>query len=98
MHSAASVRCFAFEDGAELPPRRIADALGEVAVAYHIRDPQIFEIDDVVLPEQRQCRLVMEVAPLALYLLVLARQPPDRLRPPMAAARTPGNVALRLHQ
>jgi hypothetical protein len=35
---------------------------------------------------------------LALDLLVRAPQPADRLGPPMAATRAPGNMALRLRQ
>ena len=41
---------------------------------------------------------MMEVAPLALDLLVRAPQPADRLRTAMAAMRAAGNVALRLRQ
>ena len=46
--STASVCCFAFEDGAELRPAGITDALGQVGVPYHVGDLQIFEIDGVV--------------------------------------------------
>jgi hypothetical protein len=41
---------------------------------------------------------VVEVAPLALDLLVPAPQPADRLRPATAAARAPGNLAVCLRQ
>ena len=53
--------CLGFEDGTELRPARIADALGEVTIPYHVGDPQIFEIDGVVLAQQRQRGLVVEV-------------------------------------
>src|SRR5215831_3633084 len=40
-HSPASVCCFAFEDGAKLPPGRIANALGQVMIPHQVCDPQI---------------------------------------------------------
>ncbi len=58
--------CLGFEDGTELRPARIADALGEVAVPYQVGDPQVFQIDGVVVPQQRQRGLVVEVGALPL--------------------------------
>ncbi len=53
--------CRGFEDGTELRPTRIADALGEVVIPYHVGDPQVFEIDRVVLAQQCQRGFVMEI-------------------------------------
>ena len=33
-------------------------------IPYHVADPQVFEIDRVVLTHEGQCRLAVEVAPL----------------------------------
>jgi hypothetical protein len=49
-----------------------------VLVPYHIADLQIFEIDRVVASQQRQRRLVMEVAALPLDALVLLGELCDR--------------------
>ena len=65
--------CPGFEDGAESRPARIADAPGEVTVPDHAGDPQIFEIDGVVLAEQGKRRLVVEVAALS-HALRFARR------------------------
>src|SRR5690242_12168025 len=90
-----SVCCFGFEDGTELRPTRIMDALSQVMIPYHIGDLQIFEIDGVVLAQQMQRGLVVEVEALALDVLMrLAQQ-----RFGLAASLTPllpfGDAALR---
>jgi hypothetical protein len=58
--------CLGFKDGTERCPARITDALGQVMIAYHVGNPQIFQVDGVVLPEQGERRLVVKVRPLAL--------------------------------
>src|SRR5581483_7827060 len=77
--------CLGFEDGTELRPARITDALGEMAVPYHVGDPQIFEIDGVVLAQQHERRLVVEVRALALHLLMRLAKAAHRLAAPFAA-------------
>src|SRR5689334_7300306 len=69
-HLTASVHCFALKDGAKRAPARITDALAEAVVPYHVRYPQVFEIDGVVLSQEPQCRFVMEVRALSLHLLM----------------------------
>ncbi len=61
-HSPASPCCLACEDGAELAPTGIADALGEMGIAHHVADLQIFQIDGVIVTEQLQRGLVLKVA------------------------------------
>jgi hypothetical protein len=70
-HATASVCCFAFEDGPKLCPPSIRDALSQVGVLDHVADPQIFEIDHIVLPHQQERRFVVEVGTLPTDLLVL---------------------------
>jgi hypothetical protein len=53
---------------------------GEVAVPDQVRDPQIFETDRVILAQQGQRGHMMEVAPLAVDLLVVAFEQGDALR------------------
>jgi hypothetical protein len=56
-----------------------------VVVAHQIADLQVFKINRVVLLQQRQRRLVLEVASLALHRLVVALEQRDRLAPASAA-------------
>ena len=96
--STPSVCCLGFEDGTELRPARIADALGEVAIPHHVGDLQIFEIDGVVVAEQLQRRLVVEVGALPLHRLM---RPLAGCPPPCAGGGCPscaGDAALRLRQ
>ena len=69
----------------ELRPARIADALGEVMVPDHIGDPQIFEIDRVVLAHEIQRGLVVEVGALALQRLMRPLEVAHRFAPALAA-------------
>ena len=48
--------CLGFEDGAELRPTRIEMLLAEVTVPYHVGDPQIFEVNRVVLAQAASVR------------------------------------------
>src|SRR5262249_14861229 len=65
-HLTPGAYCLGLQDGAKRCPARIADALGEVVIPHHIRNPHIFKIDHVVLAQQGERGLVMEVATLAL--------------------------------
>jgi len=67
---APSPCCLGVEDGAKLRPAGIADALGQVTIPRQVGNPQVFQIDRIVVSEQRQCRLVVEVLPPALHCLV----------------------------
>jgi len=62
--------CLGFEEGTECGPAGIADALGQVTVAYQVGDPQVFESDRVVQQEQRQRGLVVKVGALPLHRLL----------------------------
>jgi hypothetical protein len=53
-HLTPGACCLGFKDGPKRCPAGIADALGKVSVAHQIADLQIFEIDHVVLPQQRE--------------------------------------------
>ena len=86
-HPTPSVHCFGFEDGAKLRPAGITDALGQVVVPYHIGDLQVFQIDRVVGPEQRQRRLVVEVLSLASHPLMRLGQQGHRLAPRHTSVR-----------
>src|SRR5260370_39379091 len=71
-HPTPGPYCLGFEDGTECCPARSTDAFGEVAIPYHIADLQVFEIQRVVGSQQRARRLVVEVAPLPLHVLMRA--------------------------
>src|SRR5258707_6670618 len=93
-HSLPGACCLESEDGAELIPRSIADALGEVGVSQQIADLQVFEIDHLVLAEQCECGLMLKGAPLALHLLVFPLQERHRLLPAVAALLPAGDPAV----
>jgi hypothetical protein len=93
-HSAASVCCFAAQDGAELCPAGIRDALGQVRVADHIRHPQIFERDHVVRSQQGECGLVMEIGALPLHRLMLPGEQLYCFTAAFAALLSTGDAAL----
>src|SRR5258708_11860664 len=81
--------CLGFKDAPERCPARIADAFGEVGVPDQIADLQVFQIDHIVLAHQAKRRLMVEITPLPLDLLMLLRAlsdglPPSRT-PPLAA-------------
>jgi hypothetical protein len=46
--------------GPKLLPAGIRGALGQVGVLDQVRHPQVFPIDDAVLPHQQQGRLMMK--------------------------------------
>src|SRR6185437_4535104 len=97
-HSTPSVCCFGFEDGTELRPACIADALGEVVVPDHIFDLQFFEVDGVVVPEQLQRRLVVEIEPLTQDVMMSSLEMTHRLASALAPLLTTRDDALRLLQ
>jgi hypothetical protein len=84
------------EDGEELPPAGIRDALGESMVLHHVADPQIFVIDDIVLARQRAGFFVLEVPPLPPHVLMRLGEQLDRLSAALTALLPPGDAALRL--
>jgi hypothetical protein len=51
-------------------PARIA-AAGQTMVPHQMDNPQVFHIENVVLPKLHQRRLVVNVAPLPAHLLLL---------------------------
>jgi amphi-Trp domain-containing protein len=94
----ASVCCFAFEDGPELCPAGITDALGQVVVLDHVGHLQVFKIDDLVVAHQLERRFMLEVAPLPVDLLVLLGQELHGLAAAFAPLLATGDTALRLFQ
>src|SRR5919198_4620764 len=88
----ASFFRFVRQDRGELTPSCVADALGEMMVLNHSSHVQIFNCDRVKLLNEIERRLVVKVRALALNLLMLLRQQPDRFSPSLRsflAARDP---------
>ena len=94
--SAASVCCFAFEDGPELRPAGITDALSQVRVLDQVSHLQIFQIDHVVVPQQLQGGLMMKVSPLPLHFLVLPSEECHRFAAALTALLPARDTPLRL--
>src|SRR5262245_63781334 len=65
--------CLVGEEGCELRPRRISDALGETMVVHHAVDQQIFHRDQVKRVHEAPAVLVREVAPSPCDTLMHAR-------------------------
>ena len=63
-HLTPGACCLGLKDGPELCPAGIADAFGKVVVPDHVGDPHIFEVDGVVLPQQRERGLMVKVTPV----------------------------------
>src|SRR5262249_18268927 len=70
-------------------------ALAEVAIAYQIGDPQVFQRDDIILAHQRQRRLVRKVPTLPLHLLMVFGDQYARLLTGLASLLAPGEPFLR---
>src|SRR5262249_24324166 len=78
--SRASGCCFAGEDGPKRCPARLADGLCPMLISHPCCDPQIFEVDRIVLPQQQGRGLVVKLGALPLHLLVRALQKATALR------------------
>jgi len=82
-HALTDTRCLVDKGGTKLPPARIRRRCAGVAVSYQVGDLQAFQIiQGVVGPQERQGCLVIEVAPLAFHLVVLAGEKPCCFPPP----------------
>jgi hypothetical protein len=90
--------CLGFEDGAELRPARVTDGLGKAPIPHQVGDPQVFEIDRVVLAQQRQRGFVMEVGALALDVLMRLAELGDGFAPSLAALLAASDAAVRFDQ
>jgi hypothetical protein len=97
-HSTPGACCLGFEDGTECGPAGITDALGQVSVAHQVGDPQIFELDRVVQPEQRQRGLVVKVGVVPLHRLVRPLQVAHSRAAALAALLATRTAALGLLQ
>src|SRR5262245_43912348 len=84
-HLLTGACCLVLKRGTQRCPSRIADALGEMVVPYQIGDPQVFEIDQVVVTHQIACYLMMEILALTTDFLVL---PGEQLTRRIAAFTT----------
>ena len=74
-HLPTGACCLVGEDGPKLTPARIADALAEATVPHQIGDPQVFQVDIVVLAQQGKRGLVVKVPALSSdFLMVLGQQ------------------------
>src|SRR2546430_770615 len=60
---------------AELAPAAIGDGAGEMAVADHVLDREVFDHDEVGLVDQPGAGLVQEVPPRVAYLAVRTGDP-----------------------
>jgi hypothetical protein len=74
------------EEGEELRPAGIAEALGQVLVLHQVADPQGVVRDHLVLADQSERRGMVEVAPLAAHLQLGLGEQLDRLAPAIAMA------------
>src|SRR5262249_21233031 len=88
--------CLGFKDGTKCCPASITDAFGQVAVAYHVGDPQIFQINRVVGTEKYQCGLVVKVGALPADVLMLRGQQLAGLLAALAALLALGDALLSL--
>jgi hypothetical protein len=61
---------FVGDDPPELPPSGVRDRPREATVAEHSHDVEVFDVDHLVLANQRQGLLVVIVAPRPRYLVV----------------------------
>src|SRR5579871_2229137 len=96
--SLPSICSFESEDSAELPPARIMDAFGKLAVLHQIGNLQVFVENRIVLLNEQKDGFMVKVPALACNLLVSALQEPDGLASSLAAPLALGNPALRFHQ
>src|SRR5262249_51871258 len=92
----AGAFCLARKDGAERCPASIADALAEAAVAPHVGDPQIVEIDHVIRADEHARYLLVDVAPLSPHLLMLLGEELDRPAAALAALLAATHSPLRV--
>src|SRR5262249_14295975 len=90
--------CLGFKEATERRPAGSTDALGQVVVPHPSGDPHVFQRAGVVLPEQRQRRLVVDILALASHLLVLLGQHVPGLVATPAALLAPTHPLLRLGQ
>jgi hypothetical protein len=91
-HLTPGACCFAREDGPKRGPAYVVDARGEGVVA----DLHVFERDRVVLAQQGKRRLVLEVAPLPLHLLVRALEQRYGRAAALTALLAAGDALVRL--
>jgi hypothetical protein len=85
---------FGLQSLAEVSPTSVHDTLGQVVVAHHILDLQIFDGDSVILADQLVRQLVQEVLASILDAFMLTLKQADCLTPVSAAFGTPSNTAL----
>src|SRR5258708_3708857 len=90
--------CLGFKDGTKRGPARIADALGQVVIPYHVADLQLFAVDRVVLAHQHVRRLVVKVAALPPDMLVLLGTPTHGLGATLTALLPATHPLLRLSE
>jgi hypothetical protein len=88
-HSLPGTHCLESEEAQESTPARVTDALGEMMVPEQVGRPQVLVIDRVVLPDEYQCRLVVEVLPLPTHRLMRLRKQLHGLAAPVAPLLAP---------
>src|SRR5262249_45494453 len=79
-------------------PAGITDALSQVAAAYQVGDPQVLQIEPIVLAHERRGWLVVGVASLRMHLLVSLGNLPPRLLAPFPPLLPAGKALLRLRE
>ena len=84
--------------GAKLPPADIRDGFAEAVVPYQVGDLQIFTIDRVIGPDERQRRLVVIIAPVPLHVLMVIGQEFPGLLAALAPLLAVGEPFLRFSQ
>ncbi len=96
--SLSSILSFESEDGAELTPACIIDALGKVFVLRHVGNLQGLKVHGIVLREQGTGGFMLEVPARSCDLLILFPQEQDSLALAFAALLAPILPALRSRQ
>ena len=85
MHCSPSIRSFEVQDGQECSPPGVLNGLRQMVILRHVPDLQVLVIDHIIGAHERQCRLMMEVRPLAAHRLMRLCQEGDRFPTTVAA-------------
>ena len=98
LRSLPGARRLESEDGKKRCPTGIRDALSKGVILNHVTDPQVFMVYRVVLPNQRERRLVVKILPLVADVLMRSGEERDGLASPMAPLLAPRHSALAASQ
>src|SRR5262249_60844788 len=88
--------CLVLKRGAQRCPSGITDAFGQLVVAHHLGDPQVFERHSLVLTHEFSGHFLREVPPLPSHFLRLSSAHLLGFAAAVAALLTPRASSLRL--